>query len=205
MFHVKHEGWAEAAAAIGVPLQDIAEERLSAYEDLLVARGGPMGLVAPGDLDRIRERHLLDSLRAAALIGTEPVTGYDLGSGGGLPGVVLAIAKPELAVMLVEVRRNRASFLQDVVAALDLTNVEVYPRRLETLRERKDLCFARAFSPLPKAWLASTRLLTHGGRLIYWAGATFDAEEDVPEGVSNALHPSSGLKDAGALVELRLP
>lgn len=205
MFHVKHEGLGEDAARVGVSLSPEAADRLGAYEEILIVRGGPMGLVAPKDLVRIRERHILDCVRAAALVGPEPASGYDLGSGGGLPGIVLAIARPHLTVTLVEVRRNRAAFLQRAAADLALTNIEVYPRRVETLRARNDFCFARAFAPLPRAWSTAEPLLVPGGRLLYWAGGGFNIAEDIPVGVSNALHPASGLAGAGALVELRRP
>jgi 16S rRNA (guanine527-N7)-methyltransferase len=205
MFHVKHEGLGEGATRVGVSLSAEAADRLGAYEQILLERGGPMGLVAPKDLVRVRERHILDSIRAAALVGPEPVSGYDLGSGGGLPGIVLAIARPHLTVTLVEVRRNRAAFLRRAAAELGLTNIEVYPRRAETLRARKDLCFARAFAPLPRAWSTAESLLVPGGRLLYWAGGGFNIAEDMPGGVSNALHPAPGLAGAGVLVELRVP
>lgn len=204
MFHVKHEGWAPAVAGFELdPLPNGAESLLTRYEDLLVGRGGPMGLVAANDLPRIRERHMLDCLRGAALIEDEPLQAYDLGSGGGLPGIVLAIARPNVTLTLVEVRKNRASFLMDVIRELGLGNVNVHPRRVETLRERRDLCTARAFAPLPKAWIAAAPLLSPEGRLIYWAGASFDPVEDLPDGVSAELHPAAGLEGAGSLVEIR--
>ena len=205
MFHVKHEGWTEAAARVDGSLPAGAIDQLAAYEQILVERGGPMGLVAPKDLVRIRERHILDCLRAAALIGPEVIDGYDLGSGGGLPGIVLAIARPHLTVSLVEVRRNRAAFLTEAVQALGLTNVEIYGRRAETLRERRDRCFARAFAPLATAWLVAEPILVPGGRLLYWAGASFDVDVDVPDGVASTLYPSSGLAGAGQLVEVQRP
>lgn len=198
---MKHEGWARSAAAIGTPLPETVLEQLNAYEGFLVERGGPMGLVAPKDLPRIRERHILDCLRAAALIGPEAASGYDLGSGGGLPGIVLAIARPRLSLTLVEVRRNRAAFLQEAVRELGLANVDVYPRRAETLRDRRDLCLARAFAPFAKTCAAASPLLTGRGRVIYWAGASFDVSGDVPDGVSIRVHPASGLPGAGALLE----
>ena len=175
MFHVKHEGWTAAAASLEVTLPPGADAKLDRYERILVDRGSPMGVIAPRDVPRVRERHLLDCLRATPLM---PATGavYDLGSGGGLPGVVLAIARPELEVTLIEVRRNRAAFLGAVVAELDLPLVRIYPRRAETLRERADVCLARAFKPAPAAWSIAEPLLRPKGRLIYWAGASFDPE-----------------------------
>jgi 16S rRNA (guanine527-N7)-methyltransferase len=198
VFHVKHEGWEEWAAALDVNIPSGAAPRLDRYEDLLIERGAPMGIVAPGDLPRLRERHILDSLRAAPLVGPAR-TAYDLGSGGGLPGVVVAIACPELKLTLVDVRRNRAAFLEMVVADLALEHVSVYSRRAETLRGKVDLCLARAFKPARVAWATAGSLLEPGGRLIYWAGETFDPAVDLPKGVEVALFRHPALARSGPL------
>ena len=126
-------------------------------------------------------------------------TAYDLGSGGGLPGLVIAIARPDLELTLVDVRRNRAAFLEMVVADLGLAHVSVYPRRAETLRVRVDLCLARAFKPPGATWAAAESLLRPGGRLIYWAGETFDPETDVPDGVAVELFRTPALARSGPL------
>jgi 16S rRNA (guanine527-N7)-methyltransferase len=198
VFHVKHEGWGQAAAALGVALPPEAESRLDRFEELLIERGAPMGLVAPGDLPRLRERHLLDCLRGAAVVA-DARTAYDLGSGGGLPGLVIAIAHPELDVVLVDVRRNRAAFLEMVVQELGLEHVSVYSRRAETLKTRVDLCLARAFKPPRDAWAIAENVLEPSGRLVYWAGETFDAETDRPNGAAVELFRSPALARSGAL------
>lgn len=196
MFHVKHEGWSSVASSSGVELDDTAIDRLERFERGLRERAVPMGMVSPSDLPRLRERHILDCLRAASLL-PETGTVCDLGSGAGLPGVVLAIARPDLRFVLVEVRRSRAAFLEEAIA--DLENAVVHGRRLETLRERVEACTARAFAPGPKSWAAAERLLGPSGRLIYWAGATFDIVRDVPAGVSASLFRSA-LARSGPLV-----
>jgi 16S rRNA (guanine527-N7)-methyltransferase len=198
VFHVKHEGWGDDAEALGVALPSGAETQLDRYEELLIEQGAPMGLVAPGDLPRLRERHLLDCLRGAALVGNAGAA-YDLGSGGGLPGVVIAIARPDLQMTLVDVRRNRAAFLEMVITELGLAHVSVYPRRAETLRTQVDLCLARAFKPSREAWSAADSVLVPGGRLIYWAGETFDAEKGLPNGVDVELFRTPALARSGAL------
>ena len=197
MFHVKHEGW-EAVGSLDVTLDGAAIDRLESYERLLHERAIPMGMVARADAFRIRERHLLDCLRAAPLL---PSAGSvcDLGSGAGLPGLVLAIARPGLRFVLVEVRRNRATFLRDSVEALGLEHVEVFPRRLETLRGRFDVCTARAFADPRRAWEASQRSLQPAGRLIYWAGLSFDVATDVPDGVRAVLFTTPALARSGPL------
>lgn len=199
MFHVKHEGWGKGAHLLGVELDATAAERLTLFERILRARAVPVGMIAASDEPRIRERHLLDSLRAVPLL---PPSGTvcDLGSGAGLPGVALCIARPDLRYVLVEVRRTRAAFLNDVITALELHNVTVHPRRLETLRESVEVCTARAFASPGKTWQSAVRLLTEAGRLIYWAGESFDTTTDMPEGVDAELFAPTGLARSGPLV-----
>ena len=196
MFHVKHEGW-DLAKTVGAQLDTATMSRLERFEDLLREQAVPMGMVAASDAVRLRERHIVDSLRAAPHL---PDTGRvcDMGSGAGLPGLVLAITRPDLRFVLVEVRRNRAAFLR--VAAQDLTNVTVHARRLETFREQVDACTARAFGPPAKSWESANRVLAPGGRLLYWAGASYDRDADVPDGVSASHFTTSALARSGPLV-----
>lgn len=198
MFHVKHEGW-EIAGALDVTLDDLAITRLERFESMLLQRAVPMGMVAPSDAPRLRERHLLDCLRAAPLL---PASGRscDLGSGAGLPGIVLAIARPDLRMVLVEVRRNRAGFLEECVRRLELTRVVVYARRLETFSERVDVGLARAFGNPRHSWESAERILTSTGSLIYWAGRTFDRTRDLPEDVTVRLFQTPALARSGPLV-----
>lgn len=196
MFHVKHEGWAPAAA-LEVELDETAIERLERLERLLREKAAPMGMVASSDMTRLRERHILDSLRATPLL-PDAGTVCDMGSGAGLPGIVLAIARPDLRFVLVEVRRNRASFLEE--ASADLGNVVVHGRRLETFREKVEACTARAFAPASKSWEAAEHILGGSGYLVYWAGGTFDLASDMPSGVSGTLFTTSALARSGPLV-----
>jgi 16S rRNA (guanine527-N7)-methyltransferase len=195
---VKHEGWA-VLSDLGVSLGPEQRSLLERYEEFLVERAAPMGMIAASDIPRLRERHILDSLRAAPVIPAGTATVCDLGSGAGLPGIPLAIALPDVRFTLVEVRHNRAAFLETVVGALGLERVTVHARRLETLRSSVDVCLARAFAPAPKAWLAADRLLNATGALVYWAGATFDPVADPPPGVDVALFPTSALARSGPL------
>jgi 16S rRNA (guanine527-N7)-methyltransferase len=158
-----------ASEALEVPLTASQADRLLRFERLLADRAIPMGMVARSDRARLRERHVLDCLRAAAEVG-DAASAYDLGSGAGLPGLVVAVAAPELRIGLVESRRRRVSFLELAVDALGLTNVEVRAGRMEELSERVELCFSRAFAPLGSAWSAAEPLLSDSGRLVYFAG-----------------------------------
>jgi 16S rRNA (guanine527-N7)-methyltransferase len=205
VFHVKHEGWGwrtPAIEALGLDLSDDQIDRLDAFEALVRDRAIPLGMVAATDRDRLGERHIQDSLRAAAEITVADRTAYDLGSGAGFPGVVVAVARPSLGVTLVESRRPRAAFLQLVLDRLELRNATVSNVRVETLSEPVDVCFSRAFARVEMAWQAAERILLPRGRLIYFAGERFDPS-DLPEGVAATMvraDLSSALARSGPLV-----
>ena len=165
----------EQVARLGIALADEQLGKLLQYERMLRIRAVPLGLIAEGDVDLIRSRHLLDSIRAAPLTaGAEDA--YDLGSGAGLPGIVVAIARPDLRVGLVDSRGKRIAFLELAVEQLDLPNASIHAVRAESLTQSVDLCMARAFAPAPRAWRVAERLLRPGGRLIYFAGLGEEAE-----------------------------
>ena len=198
MFHVKHEGW-DIAEALDLDLTPEQLDKLEAFEALIRERAIPLGMVATADAPRLRERHLHDSLRAATVVSAGDRTAYDLGSGAGLPGVVVAIACPDLRTSLVESRRPRAAFLQLVVDRLGLSNVAVCNERVETLADPVDLCFSRAFARVGVAWKAADRVLAPGGRLVYFAGERFDPAE-LPVDAAWTLVTTSALARSGPLV-----
>src|SRR5262245_9565503 len=110
---VESAGIRVAAAPLGVELSTRAEVQLLAFEQLLRERAVPLGLISQADSNRIRERHILDSLRAVPLLeGMARAKVVDLGSGAGLPGVPLAIVLPESSFVLAESRSKRAGFLE---------------------------------------------------------------------------------------------
>jgi 16S rRNA (guanine527-N7)-methyltransferase len=200
MFHVKHEGWVQEAAA---RLAHITEEQaalLQRYEDLLRDRGIAMGLIATSDLARLRERHVLDALRGASLLPPACRRVADLGSGAGLPGVPLAIACPSIDIVLVEARRRRAAFLEMVGDILGLDNMRVFPGRAEDLQPGFDACVARAFGSPAASWKAAGRVLVPGGVLLYWAGEGFDEASDVPADVLAEVPVTGTLAYGGPVV-----
>ena len=150
------------------------EHALEAFEAKLADEGAPRGVVGRREVARLFERHILDSLRALGGVRARDRSAYDLGSGGGLPGIPVAIARPELRVGLVERRANRASFLRTVLRELSLGNAYVVAGAIEALDAPVDVCFARALAPLDRSWALASPLLAPGGRLIYFAGARFD-------------------------------
>ena len=185
---------------MGLDLDEAQLTRLEAYERLLIGSAVPMGMVARSDQSRLRERHIVDCLRAVPLMNDGDETAFDMGSGAGLPGIPLAIARSDLSFVLVEVRRNRAAFIERAVNELDLVNVRVHARRLETFRSPSDVCFARAFAGARSSWEAAKERLSEKGRLIYWAGQRFAADSDVPEDVRVELFPNTALARSGPLV-----
>ena len=111
----------------------IYEERLERYEALVVRFAPRLDLISPSDLDRFRSRHVDDSLRALPLVDEAgPGPCVDVGSGAGLPGIPLAIARPDRTWRLVEPRVRRAAFLEEVVRELEL-DCEVVVARAEDL------------------------------------------------------------------------
>ncbi len=189
-----------AAAALGVPLSEEQTDRLVAYERLLLDRAVPLGLIAEGDASRVRTRHVLDSLRAAVAVRPGDRDAYDLGSGAGLPGVVVAVARPALSVILVETLRRRGAFLELVAEELGLANVSVVTGRLKRLSEPVDLCFARALASLERSWEISRLLLRPRGRLVYFGGRGLRDPGPLPGASSVEVVRTSMLESSGPLV-----
>ena len=189
MFHVKHEGLGPAQ-----------HDRLSVFESLLRERAVRLGMIAESDLPRLRERHIEDCLRAADLVEPGDSRACDLGSGAGLPGIVVGIAKPSLLVILAEGRRKRAAFLEFAIERLGLDNVRVHAGRVQELGDLVDLCFARAFGDARVAWRAAQPLLRPGGRLVYFGGRSFDAVRDAPENTRIEVRADLPIERFGPLV-----
>jgi 16S rRNA (guanine527-N7)-methyltransferase len=158
------------AASIGVALDPSQASRLIRFEELLTDRAIPQGVVSHSDATRIRERHILDSLRAAPFVEGADLAA-DLGSGAGLPGLVIAIALPRLRMLLVERRPRRAALIELAVEELRLSNATVFAGPVAEMPRPVDVALARAFAPLDEAWAQARAVLRPGGRLVYFAGA----------------------------------
>ena len=172
MFHVKQPTAPESPPAALALFGDRLElARL--YADLLAGPGVERGLLGPREVDRIWERHILNSAALAELIGPGARV-IDIGSGAGLPGVPLAIARPDLRVTLVEPLLRRAEFLTGVVEALGIP-VEVIRGRAEEPAIRfsaagADVVVSRAVADLGKLTRWSMPLLRPGGRMLALKG-----------------------------------
>jgi 16S rRNA (guanine527-N7)-methyltransferase len=187
------------AGSLGVALDPSQASRLIRFEELLADRAIPLGAVSRSDATRIRERHILDSLRAAPVVqGADAAA--DLGSGAGLPGIVVAITLPRLRMLLVERRPRRAALLELAVEELGVSNAVVFAGRVAGMRDRVDVALARAFAPLPEAWVQARGILRPGGRLVYFAGGE-TAAPVAPEGsaILEVLR-TPVLESSGALV-----
>ncbi len=150
-------------------------DRLSladAYAALLAGPGVVRGLIGPHEAERLWERHLLNSAAPAELI-PENAEVLDLGSGAGLPGIPLALARPDLRFVLVEPMLRRTTFLDEAVAALGLgERVSVLRARgTELTRPLADVVVARAVAPLHRLAAEAVPLLRPGGLLLAWKGA----------------------------------
>ena len=148
------------------------------YANWLAGAGVERGLLGPRETDRLWERHLLNCAAVAALIppGSQVV---DIGSGAGLPGIALAIARPDLRITLAEPMLRRATFLEAVIADLGLSAVEVRRARAQELakpRLRADVVTARAVAPIDRLAAISAPLLRSKGQLLAVKGAGLAAE-----------------------------
>ena len=168
------------------------EERLVAYAALVRQWAPRLDLVSPGDLGRLEERHIEDSLRVVPLLDElPPGPCVDIGSGAGFPGIPLAIARPERRWTLVEPRQRRAAFLEEVVRELTL-NARVVAKTAELcavddeLRERHVLATARAVDEAVAVASLANPLLMPGGVTLWFKGEEQvkrvppDAEEWAP-------------------------
>ena len=155
-------------------------DRAQRYADLLAGEGVLRGLIGPREVPRLWERHLENCALVTRLV-PDSATVCDVGSGAGLPGVVWAIARPDLSVTLVEPLLRRATFLDEAVAALGLDNCEVVRARAEDLHggRRFDVVTARAVAPLARLLEWSMPLVDTDGVLLALKGAR--AEQEIVE------------------------
>lgn len=150
------------------------------YHDLLATDGSTRGFIGPREVPRLWERHLIN----CAVIGDvmdEGATVVDVGSGAGLPGIPLAIARPDLRITLIEPLLKRSVFLQEVVDKLALDNVTVIRGRAEEVPIKKavagaDIVTSRAVAPLGKLAKWSLPLVRRGGEMIAMKGESVHEE-----------------------------
>lgn len=175
MFHVKHVAPPPAAEAVFGERIALAQR----YADHLATAGVERGLIGPRETDRIWDRHILNSAALGELVESgERIA--DIGSGAGLPGIPLALARPDVHVTLIEPMQRRCDFLTEVVDALGVTVTVVRGRAEEpgVLREvgEMDVVTSRAVGSLDKLAAWSLGLLRVGGRMLALKGARAETE-----------------------------
>ena len=149
-------------------------EKVDRYAEILATWGIERGLVGPKEGDRIWERHIANCIPLTTLI-PQGLSVLDIGSGAGLPGIVIALARPDLRVTLLEPLQRRVDFLIEVVAELGL-DITVARGRAEGFKGSFGVVTARAVAPLPKLLPLSWHLLAPGGLFLAMKGEGAAAE-----------------------------
>jgi len=176
------------AAELGLSLSDAQFEQLLGYLALIQKWNKVYNLTAVRDPQEMLTHHLLDSLTAVMPLvwytQGQPTKVLDVGSGGGLPGIVLAICRPELDVSCVDTVGKKAAFIQQVAATLKLPNLRGIHARVETLSGPFDVICCRAFASLPDFVTWSRSALAEQGVWMAMKGKHPQAEIDgLPTGV----------------------
>lgn len=176
--------WTEIAARAGASLTEQQHALLSRYLDLLVAGNQRMNLTRIVERESAEVHHVGDALTLLRHLPAGPIRIADVGSGGGVPGIPLAIARPDATVWLIESTKKKAAFLRQAAGELGLRNVQVSDQRAEDvgrlpeLRETFDVAVARAVGTLD--WLVEwcLPLVRKGGKMLAMKGAK--AAEELP-------------------------
>lgn len=176
------------ASALGVALSDRQADQLLAYGTLMLKWNKVYNLTALRDPASVLTHHLLDSLAAVAPLQREWAGKgklLDVGSGGGLPGVVIAIMRPDLDVSCLDAVAKKAAFVQQVSAELELPNLRGLHARVELLDGSYEVISSRAFASLPDFFNGSMKLLAPGGIWLAMKGKVpSDELAALPSGVS---------------------
>ncbi len=180
--------------------------KLCDFDAMLREEATRQNLVAASTLDHLWARHFVDSVQVVdhvGGIGADPIL-LDLGSGAGLPGLVLAIIRPDWRVTLIESRRLRIEWLERAAGALGCGNVSVEGRNLTQVRSIKaDIITARAFAPMPRLLSLSSRFSTPTTAWVLPKGRTAAQEvTELPIELQGMFHVEQSLSDpdAGVIV-----
>ena len=168
--------------------------KLAQYAEILVKDAVRLGIIGPREVDRIWDRHILNCAALTELI-PDGQSIIDIGSGAGLPGIVLAILNPNSAVTLIEPMQRRAEFLTQTKTELGLSNVEILRGRAEGQKVSAQNVTSRAVAPLNKLLSWSWPLVEKGGKVLAIKGEK--ATEELAE-VKNEL---VSLKSSTAIIK----
>ena len=177
-------------------------DRIEAYVALLLAANDVLNLTRVTEPVAIARLHLLDALVALPLMDDlRSSLAFDLGSGGGVPAIPIAIARPDLSWLLVDSVGKKARALAGFVEELGLSSVEVIADRAEVVgrdpryRERAGLVTARAVASLPVLAELALPLLIEGGRLVAWKGPLAAGDAELRRGGRAAMQLGGGAPD----------
>lgn len=195
------EGFASRAAALGIELEAAETDRLARYLGLLLAVNETMNLTAIKNAGEAVEKHLLDSLTLLPVLaqiepgGEGPLRLLDVGSGGGLPGLVLAVCRPDARVTLLDATAKKCAFLRHAADELGLENVTVWHDRAEVAahdksnkREKFDVVTARAVGRLAGLLEITVPFARAGGLCVLTKGQKADEELAEAKGALHLLH-----------------
>jgi len=178
--------------------------RLDTLICLLAEENSRQNLVSASSLEHIWQRHIADSAQLLLHVPRETCGQWlDLGTGAGFPGVVIAVLRPDLNVCMVESRPKRAAWLEQVIAALELTRAQVAPSRLELLETRPaSVISARAFAPIDRLLKLSARFSTADTLWLLPKGRSAAHELQELSGWHHMFHVEQSLTDreAGLIV-----
>jgi 16S rRNA (guanine527-N7)-methyltransferase len=150
------------------------QKEVARYAEMLATWGIERGLIGPREGDRIWERHIANCIPVSTLI-PHGASVVDIGSGAGLPGIVIALARPDLRITLIEPLQRRCDFLTEVVEELGI-EVSVIRGRAEAVKGSFGVVTARAVAALPKLLNVSWHLLAPGGLFLAMKGEAAAAE-----------------------------
>jgi len=170
---------AEAIETLTGPLSAHQRNLLTRYAERVAAAPEGLRVVSRGALARLGE-HFVDSAAVLSVVDVEGRTVVDLGSGGGLPGVVVAVLRPLAAVTLVDSRRSKVAFLKGVQRELELPNLEIVRARLEDLAGVREfeIGLSRAVGAVERTLAASLRVVANDGRLVLFKGPRWRQEAE---------------------------
>jgi len=161
------------------------KEEADRYAEILATWGIERGLIGPKEGEIIWERHIANCLPITTLL-PEGVSLLDIGSGAGLPGIVIALARPDLKVTLLEPLQRRVDFLNEVIQELKL-DITVIRGRAESIKGSFSVVTARAVAPLPKLLTVSWHLVAPGGAVMAMKGEAAAAELEEAKGSLNKI------------------
>ena len=176
------------------------QEEIRAFAQFLSTAGIERGLIGPREGERIWERHIFNCLPVTRLL-PQSASLFDIGSGAGLPGIVIALARPDLKVTLIEPLERRVEFLKEATEGL---GIDVIRGRAQDVKKSADYVTARAVAPLGKLKKISWHMVKTGGALLAMKGESAATEM---VGVKNAVLHEIELEGIGLgrIVELRKP